>query len=894
MDSQCIPANPDISGIGVRAAIYTQNLFCFAPVVAHLWDGTVSSAELEGVKDQSIGMLAVAFAILISTIVEATSTNIVGGQGLTRFHAAIILDLSWMNNTSTWIWFLLYVHQRTKPGEETDFERKLKRDPIPATWAAWTGVLLSPVRHLVTGGCEIQNGVVDGAGGEITPRTRKSFAQHAWVFATKRPVLTIGSLHLSLMAGIGLWLWSNPSKFGAPMGNCNPSFSVVGGAVRFSSSGLRIFSLGIYCLLVIPGLNLVLPFLFFLALHITYNKSRLRLEPFLHVIRAILSSISTLVRRCHTKTHDPESGMELQETPSPTWAQTPSTARLDHTAFLIAGLICLLIINIILLVDVELMLRRNKHNQSAGENDWGFGQVLALLLLVVPLRDFVTSILKIREIVAKNKETIQRSYNKHLADAIEDSTFHKHDFVGLIEQGADPNVKLDGAGQIRTLLHFAASKGNDSLVRLLLDKGVEDTEGWAFHAAARNKHHSTVRILGDNTSEGNCRAHLGPVLRGLERSLQDINSVAPEVALAWLSPVRAKGLEAKFWEEFRSMIPMVVESLLRPDRETLHTAIKCLPRLGVHKELQPDIRPAIPRVMELLKHNDLDIRQGSVECLSSLATHKELQPNIQPVIPIIVELLKDGDSDVRCASVECLSNLGTHKELQPDIQPAISIVAELLKDDNWKVRQASVDCLSSLGTHKELQPDIQPAIPMVVELLKDHNWSAWSASIQCLSCLGAYKEFHPEIRLAIPMLVELLKDEDSDVRRASVGCLSSLGTHKELQLDIQPVIPIVTELLKDDNWKVRQASVECLSSLATHRELQPDIRPAIPMVVELLKGDNANVRQASIQCLSSLGTHKELKADIRPAIPMAKELLKDSDSDVCQAAVRFLSVLESK
>ena len=71
MDEQCIPANPDISGIGVRAAIYAQNLLCFAPVVAHLWDGQVSLDEMEGVKDQSIGILAIAFAILISTIIEA-------------------------------------------------------------------------------------------------------------------------------------------------------------------------------------------------------------------------------------------------------------------------------------------------------------------------------------------------------------------------------------------------------------------------------------------------------------------------------------------------------------------------------------------------------------------------------------------------------------------------------------------------------------------------------------------------------------------------------------------------------------------------------------------------------------------------------------------------------
>ncbi|KAJ7259716.1 hypothetical protein C8J57DRAFT_1638766, partial [Mycena rebaudengoi] len=113
MDHRCIPANPDISGIGVRAAIYAQNLLCFLPVVAHLRDGTVTLDEMKGIRDQSIGMLAVAFAILISTIIQAATTA-VDGQQITGFHAVIILDLSWMNNTSTWIWFLLYAHYLSK------------------------------------------------------------------------------------------------------------------------------------------------------------------------------------------------------------------------------------------------------------------------------------------------------------------------------------------------------------------------------------------------------------------------------------------------------------------------------------------------------------------------------------------------------------------------------------------------------------------------------------------------------------------------------------------------------------------------------------------------------------------------------------------------------------
>ncbi|KAJ7254271.1 hypothetical protein C8J57DRAFT_1186980, partial [Mycena rebaudengoi] len=200
MDPQCpIPANPDISGIGVRAAIYAQNFLCFVPVIAHLRDGTVSAEEMEGVKDQSIGMLAVAFAILISTIIQATTA--VEGQQIKGFHAAIILDLSWMNNTSTWIWFLLYAHYLSKadkrkwrgdvweprcPQCRLEPGRKL----IPATWEAWMPVIFGSkvCRHHAT-----------------NRSARTLVLRRVWDRFLQAPVLILGSFHLSLMSAIGIW-----------------------------------------------------------------------------------------------------------------------------------------------------------------------------------------------------------------------------------------------------------------------------------------------------------------------------------------------------------------------------------------------------------------------------------------------------------------------------------------------------------------------------------------------------------------------------------------------------------------------------------------------------------------------------------------------------------------
>ncbi|KAJ7898105.1 hypothetical protein B0H13DRAFT_1623275, partial [Mycena leptocephala] len=128
-----IPSNPDFSGIGVHAAIYAQNLTCFMPVIVHLWDRKISKDKLKGIKDQSIGMLAVAFAILLTTIILAKGAG--GDQTITSYHAAVVLDLSWMNNTSTWIWFILYVHHRSKRDEQ----------PTGANWSEWHDALLEPL-----------------------------------------------------------------------------------------------------------------------------------------------------------------------------------------------------------------------------------------------------------------------------------------------------------------------------------------------------------------------------------------------------------------------------------------------------------------------------------------------------------------------------------------------------------------------------------------------------------------------------------------------------------------------------------------------------------------------------------------------------------------------------
>jgi hypothetical protein len=123
----CISADPDISGIGVHVAIYTQNLLSFIPAISALWDGEVVPYELDTVRNQSTTILITAFGILISPIVQARTL------GLSNFRASIILSLSWINNTNTFIYFLLYIQRKSPPGRG-----QIK--PNPTSW----------VRHVKT------------------------------------------------------------------------------------------------------------------------------------------------------------------------------------------------------------------------------------------------------------------------------------------------------------------------------------------------------------------------------------------------------------------------------------------------------------------------------------------------------------------------------------------------------------------------------------------------------------------------------------------------------------------------------------------------------------------------------------------------------------------------
>jgi len=97
--SQGITANPDISDIGVRTAIYIQAVLSLFHAIVAGYDGKIDHFELESLIAVFLGILLPGCALLLSAITQAKTF------GLSAYHAMIVLFLSWIKNTTALTFF---------------------------------------------------------------------------------------------------------------------------------------------------------------------------------------------------------------------------------------------------------------------------------------------------------------------------------------------------------------------------------------------------------------------------------------------------------------------------------------------------------------------------------------------------------------------------------------------------------------------------------------------------------------------------------------------------------------------------------------------------------------------------------------------------------------------
>ena len=236
----------------------------------------------------------------------------------------------------------------------------------------------------------------------------------------RRVALVLGSLHLTLMSALGLWLWSDPRGFGTADSACavdHAHLAIAGASVDFGSRALRAFSLFIYGLFLMPGFNLLPPMAVFLGIYLVHGK---------FYPEALQGDLN-----------EPQPPSDTsQSTAKYVWSVAKRISSPKSPVFpAFIGLCFLLAINIIFIVDIELTLRNNHGIQEQGEAEWGFGQVLAVLLLFLPLRDLV-------EMMFRRRQEFQTHLNSELKRAIKNKD--GKDIEKWVLAGANPNTKGDG------------------------------------------------------------------------------------------------------------------------------------------------------------------------------------------------------------------------------------------------------------------------------------------------------------------------------------------------------------------------------------------------------------------------------------------------------------------
>ncbi|KAK1225413.1 long-chain fatty acid-CoA ligase [Marasmius sp. AFHP31] len=369
-----IPGNPDIAGIGVRASVYAQaclaisvsafsllrneqrkeelvdptssgllarflarmepyRLFSRAALGKPIPD-SITSSHIRIVNTFERGIFMVGFAAIISAIIESRTSN-----GLTPYHSLIILNIGFINSWA---------------GSELVF---------------WSQFLAQ------------------------SEGTRRS-AFWSWY-----------SLHSILFGAFGFYFWARKS---APVNSyitdpntghlCQPlTYLWVFGPVSVTNPTLKAISLTFYALAFIPGIALILytlflyaivfaimPLIFFLVL---LNPVQVLFNSLLSLLIRILLSVAAkdvaeLVRGYRSRYH---SRFLLRIRPLNRNPRNPTIYKTENLLVAIFRIIFRGSPVIYTIVSTEYTVQINSANVTARENDWTYGQTLALLTALVAI-----------------------------------------------------------------------------------------------------------------------------------------------------------------------------------------------------------------------------------------------------------------------------------------------------------------------------------------------------------------------------------------------------------------------------------------------------------------------------------------------------------------------------
>jgi hypothetical protein len=445
--SQGITANPDISGIGVRTAIYTQVVLSLVhPLVAGS-NGKIDDFEMQSLTTVYLSILLPGCALLISAIIQAKTF------GLSAYHAMIVLFLSWINNISV-LTFFAYIlgdqrygrrHQEleelgrlnSRRHEITELDRewveadnlgkwcllekvekmldklKLDKNGIKSTplnrgvweleiqqWSLWRKKkIMTTFLPNQVGSQEFQRRWEEDW--ESNKRKQETILlsdpDDVWSqLVYRKSILLTGalaSMHLTLLSAFGWWFWSTLPNFGINQ-ECIPSIRFVffTKSIPITSAVLRSRSKSIYIFSSLPVINIVIwMYIFVMAIVI----SMLMLLPVAGLIILARRKWAPAKVPASATTSRPVSTEEPYSLPGSAYPSDDVSYILVRgwnrlsRPFFAQAIITTLTVQILLITLTELTIAHNQHLIQSKEGDWTFGQTLAITLTLIPLIEVV-------------------------------------------------------------------------------------------------------------------------------------------------------------------------------------------------------------------------------------------------------------------------------------------------------------------------------------------------------------------------------------------------------------------------------------------------------------------------------------------------------------------------
>jgi len=446
--SQGITANPDISGIGVRTAIYIQAVISVIHPLIAAYDGKVDDYEMRSLATVYLGILLPGCALLLSAIIQARTF------GLSAYHAMIVLFLSWINNTSAFTFFAfisadyseyqrIEETDRRNSGEQevTELDRewveaddlgkwrvlekvekvldrlKLDKNGTKSTslnrdvweleiqqWSLWRKkkimAMISPNQW---DSLELQSQwekewennkrkqqaiLQNLPSGAFTGRWGELFSRKSILFTG-----ALASTHLTLLSSFGWWFWFTLPNFGIHQ-ECIPSIRLVffTKSIPITSSTLRSLSKAIYIVSSLPVINIAIWMTIFFLGVLMAMFIVVPCATCVILVRDMRKELELVMVPSSATTSQPvsiEADFLLEWADRPINTDTVDFMRHASRSFFASAIITTLTVQILFITLTELTIAHNQHLIQSKEGDWTFGQTLALTLSLIPLTEVV-------------------------------------------------------------------------------------------------------------------------------------------------------------------------------------------------------------------------------------------------------------------------------------------------------------------------------------------------------------------------------------------------------------------------------------------------------------------------------------------------------------------------